>query len=88
VLIILNNKTLKNVKKQCEFASNVRIFKISLNKLKIYMQFSLIKYIKKYVKNLQYILLTQVKRFQNILKIVVYINKIIDVNKTYEHIRQ
>jgi len=52
------------------------------------MQFSLIKYIKKYVKNLQYILLTQVKRFQNILKIVVYINKIIDVNKTYEHIRQ
>jgi len=61
MLITLNNKTLKNIKKQCKFASNVRIFKISLNKLKIYIQFSFIKYIKKYIKNLQYMLLTQVK---------------------------
>jgi len=50
------------------------------------MQFNLIKYIKKYIKNLQYMLLTQVKKFQDILKIVVYINKIIDVNKTYKRI--
>ncbi len=62
VLIIFNNKTLKNVKKQCKFVSNMRIFKTFLNRLEIYMQFNLIKYTKKYIKNLQYILLTQVKR--------------------------
>jgi len=58
ISIIFDNKTLKNVKKQYEFASNMRIFKTSLNKLKIYMQFSLIKYTKKYIKNLQHMLST------------------------------
>jgi len=57
ILIIFNNKTLKNVKRQCEFVFNIQIFKIFLNKLKIYIQFSFIKYIKKYIENLQYILL-------------------------------
>jgi len=63
ILITFNNKTLKNIKKQCEFSFNMRIFKIFLNRLKIYMQFNFIKYIKKYIKNLQHILLTQVKNF-------------------------
>ena len=52
-----------NVKKQYKFIFDMQIFKIFLNKLKIYIQFSFIKYTKKYIKNLQYILLTQVKRF-------------------------
>jgi len=84
--ITLDNETLKNVKKQYEFASNIRIFKISLNRSKIYMQFNFIKYIKKHIKNLQYILLTQVKKSQNISKTIVYINKIINVNKMCERI--
>jgi len=63
MLITLNNKTLKNVKKQYKFVSNIKIIKISLNKSKIYLQFSLIKHIEKYIKNLQHILLAQVKSF-------------------------
>jgi len=61
ILIILGNKTLENIKRQCKFNSNIKIFGISLNKSKIYLQFSLIKYIEKYIKDLQYILLMQVK---------------------------
>jgi len=57
ILIIFNNKILKNIKKQYKFVSNIQIFKIFLNKLEIYMQFSFIKYTKKYIENLQYILL-------------------------------
>jgi len=40
---------------------HIKIFKTSLNKLKIYLQFNLIKYIENNIKDLQYILLTQVK---------------------------
>ncbi len=86
VLITLDNKTLENIKKQCEFVSNMRVFKISLNRLEIYIQFNLIKYTKKHIKNLQHMLLTQVKKSQDISKIVVYIDKIIDVNKIYKRI--
>jgi len=57
ILIIFNNKTLKNIKKQYKIIFNIQIFKISLNKLEIYIQFSFIKYTKKYIENLQYILL-------------------------------
>jgi len=35
ISIIFNNKTLENIKRQCEFVSNIKIFKIFLNKLKI-----------------------------------------------------
>ncbi len=61
ISIVLNNKTLENIKKQYKFVSNTKIFKISLNKSKIYLQFNFIKYIEKYIKDLQYILLAQVK---------------------------
>ncbi len=52
ISIIFNNKTLKNIKKQYKFVSNIQIFKIFLNRLEIYIWFSSIKYTKKYIKNL------------------------------------
>ncbi len=50
------------------------------------MQFSFIKYTKKYIENLQHILSIQVKRFQDISKTIVYIDKIIDINKICKRI--
>ncbi len=61
ILIIFDNEILENIERQCKFFFNIKIFKISLNKLKIYLQFNLIKYIENNIKDLQYILLTQVK---------------------------
>lgn len=88
VSITLNKETLANVKKQCNFAQNVKIFKISLDRSKIFLQFSLMRHIEKHIKDLQHMLPVQVQRPQDISKMVVYVNKIRDVNRTCERIRR
>jgi len=52
------------------------------------LQFSFIKYIEKYIKDLQYMLLVQIKSSQNISKTIIYIDNINKINKIYKYIRQ
>lgn len=52
------------------------MFQISLNRSKIYLQFSKLKYLIKKIKDYKYILLNTIQKLEDIFKTIIYINKI------------
>ena len=88
VSITLNVETLNNVKRQCKFTRNTSVIKTSLNKSKIYLQFSQMKYSLENTKDLQYILSRQIEKSQNISKTIMYVDKIELINVICKNMRQ
>ena len=86
VSAILNYKTLKNVKKQYKFSRRIKIFRTFFDRLKIYLQFSKLRYSITSIRDLEHILLRIVQKTNNIFKTIIYIDKINQVNKICEHI--
>lgn len=84
----LDEEALATVRNQCGFAPNVDIFKTALDRPEIFMQFSPMKGTEKHMEDLQHMLPAQVQRSQDIPKTVVYVDKVIDVNRTCERIRR
>lgn len=57
------------------------MFQISLNRSKIYLQFSKLKYLIKNIKDYKYILLNTIQKLEDIFKTIIYINKLIKLIK-------
>ncbi len=67
---------LENIKNKYKFFCKIKVFRISLNRSKIYLQFSKLKYSIKRIRDFKYILLSTIQKLEDILKIIIYIDKI------------
>ena len=88
MLTTLNDETLKQIKKNCDFIKNIKIIKTSLNKSEIYMQYNQLKQSQTEMKNLQHILSAMIENYLNIFKIVIYVDNFFLINELCQHIQE
>ena len=84
----LNDETLKQIKKNCDFTESIKTIKTPLNKSEIYMQYSQLKQSQTKMKNLQHILPAVIENYLNILKIVIYVDNLFLINELCQHIQE